>query len=178
MTMGNRLALELPASLSRTGDVTLDLPGADGKSRRSVYLHAGQVHAAAEPTSMVTVLGSCVAVCLCDRQAGIGGMNHFLLPHTTVREQSARFGAFAMPNLIEQVLKQGAHPGRIEAKVFGGANVVEAFKGRSLGNENVALALQALEQAGVPVLERDVGGRSGRKLVFHTDTGAAWVRTL
>jgi chemotaxis protein CheD len=62
--------------------------------------------------------------------------------------------------------------------VFGGACVIEAFKGRNLGTENVELALKALAEAGVPVVERDVGGRNGRKLVFHTDVGAAWVRRL
>jgi len=176
--VANRLALDLPPVLSRTGDVTLDLPGADGKARRSVYLHAGQVHASAEPASVVTVLGSCVAVCLCDREAGVGGMNHFLLPHATVREQSPRFGAFAMPHLLEKVLELGARRGRLEAKVFGGACVIEALRGRNLGTENAELALKALEAAGVPVVERDLGGQSGRKLVFHTDVGAAWVRRL
>ena len=176
--MANRLALEIPASLGRTGDVTLDLPGADGRPRRSVYLHAGQVHAAAEPSSLVTVLGSCVAVCLYDREAGVGGMNHFLLPHPTLREHSPRFGAYAMPHLLEEVLKLGARRERLGAKVFGGACVIEAFKGRNLGAENVALALKALDEARVQVLERDVGGRHGRKLVFHTDVGAAWVRAL
>ena len=176
--MASRLALELPASLGRTGDVTLDLPGSDGRPRRSVYLHAGQVHAAAEPSSLVTVLGSCVAVCLWDREAGVGGMNHFLLPHPTLRERSPRFGAFAMPHLLEQVLGLGARRERLEAKVFGGACVIEAFRGRNLGSENAELALKALEEARIPVVERDVGGRHGRKLVFHTDVGAAWVRRL
>ena len=176
--MSPRVALDLPASLGRTGDVTLDLPGADGKLRRSVYLHAGQVHASAEPTSVVTVLGSCVAVCLCDREAAVGGMNHFLLPHPTLREQSPRFGAFAMSRLLHQVLELGARRERIEAKVFGGACVIEAFKGRDLGAENVQVAVKALEEARVRVAQRDVGGRHGRKLVFHTDVGAAWVRAL
>ncbi|HEU4385038.1 MAG TPA: chemotaxis protein CheD [Anaeromyxobacteraceae bacterium] len=176
--MSNRLALDLPPSPARTGDVTLDLPGSDGRPRRSVYLHAGQVHAAGEPSSVVTVLGSCVAVCLCDREAAVGGMNHFLLPHATLREQSPRFGAVAMPQLLEQVLRLGARRERLEAKVFGGACVIEALKGRNLGSENVELALRVLRGAGIQVLERDVGGHRGRKLVFHTDVGAAWVRTL
>lgn len=176
--MASRVALELPPALARTGDVTLDLPGADGRARPSVYLHAGQVHASAEPSSVVTVLGSCVAVCLWDTRAGVGGVNHFLLPHPTLREQSARFGAVAMPQLLEQVLRLGARRAQLEAKVFGGACLMDAMKGRNLGAENVELALRALQEAGVPVRERDVGGRNGRKLVFHTDVGAAWVRKL
>ncbi len=176
--MGRRLAREMPPSLQRIGDVTLDLPGVDGKARQSVYLHPGQVHASADPSSVVTVLGSCVAVCLFDLQSGVGGMNHFLLPHATIRDQTPRFGGIAMARLLEQVLELGASRGRLRAKIFGGACIIDAFKSRSLGTENVEVAVKALREAGVPVLERDVGGRHGRKVVFHTDTGAAWVRAL
>ncbi len=176
--MSSRLALDMPPSLVRTGDVTLDLPGTDGKARRSVYLHAGQVHASAEPVSVVTVLGSCVAVCLFDRQARVGGMNHFLLPNPTIREQSPRFGSVAMSHLLAEVLKLGARRDRLEAKVFGGACVIDAFKTRDLGTENVNLALRSLQETGIPVLERDVGGKQGRKVVFHADAGSAWVRKL
>lgn len=178
MTVSKRLAIELPASLTRIGDVTLDLPGSDGKPRKSVYLHAGQVYVSAEPSSVVTVLGSCVAVCLHDPGSGVGGVNHFLLPHATVSERSPRFGAFAMPHLLEEVLRQGASLARLGAKVFGGACVIDALRTRNLGSDNVQLAVRALEEFGVPVVERDVGGQSGRKLVFHTDVGAAWVRKL
>lgn len=177
-TMGRRLAVGMPPSLQRIGDVTLDLPGADGRTRRSVYLHAGQMLVSAGPSSVVTVLGSCVAVCLFDLQSGVGGMNHFLLPHATVREQSPRFGGFATARLLEQVLELGANRGRLQAKIFGGSCIIAAFKARNLGTENVEVAVKALQEASVPVVERDVGGQHGRKVVFHTDTGAAWVRAL
>ncbi len=176
--MARRLAVEMPRSLQRIGDVTLDLPGADGKTRRSIYLHAGQVHASTDPSSVVTVLGSCVAVCLFDLQSGVGGMNHFLLPHATIREQSPRFGGFAMARLLEEVLKLGANREHLQAKIFGGACVIDVFKARNLGTENVEVAVKALQEAGVLVAEHDVGGQHGRKVVFHTDTGAAWVRAL
>ena len=175
--MGRRLAVEMPPP-QRIGDVTLDLPGADGRVRQSVYLHAGQVHASTEPSSVVTVLGSCVAVCLFDLRSGVGGMNHFLLPHATIRDRSSRFGGSAMAQLLEQVLKLGANRGGLQAKIFGGACIIDAFKARSLGAENVEVALKALQEASVPVLEHDMGGQHGRKVVFHTDTGAAWVRAL
>ena len=50
--------------------------------------------------------------------------------------------------------------------------------GRRLGDENARLALSLLEEARIPVLERDVGGSRGRKLVFFSDEGTAWVRQL
>lgn len=154
-------------------------PPAPGEPpRASVYLHAGQVFASAAPTSVVTVLGSCVAVCLFDRAARVGGMNHYLLPLETTREGSARFGNVAMRRLLEDVLALGASKARLEARLFGGASVVPTLERRCLGATNAELALRLLRDAEVPILEQDLGGQKGRKLVFHTDDGAAWVRHL
>ena len=151
----------------------------DAGDRLPVYLHAGQLHAASAPTAISTVLGSCVAVCLHDPIAKVGGMNHFLLPLHVERERSPRFGNVAVPQLIEAVIRAGASRGALVAKVFGGASVIGAMtKGRRLGEENAQLALRLLEEARIPVLDQDVGGTRGRKLVFFCDEGTAWVRQL
>jgi chemotaxis protein CheD len=148
-------------------------------ARALVYLHAGQLVAAAVPTAITTVLGSCVAVCLHDAEARVGGMNHFLLPHHVERERSARFGNVAVPQLVDAVLRAGAQRRRLVAKVFGGAAVLAGLGvGRRLGEENAALAVRLLQEAGIPVRDVDVGGNRGRKLVFVTDDGIAWVRAL
>jgi chemotaxis protein CheD len=147
--------------------------------RDVVYLHAGQLVVASRPTAITTILGSCVAVCLFDPVTGAGGMNHYLLPLHVEREKSARFGTVAVPQLIEAVLRAGGRPGALRAKVFGGASVIGAFRHqRNLGEENVKLALQLLADASIPVLDRDVGGERGRKVIFHADDGTAWVRRL
>jgi len=150
----------------------------DGTERRSVYLHAGQLHVSSEPCEVVTILGSCVAVCLFDPDARVGGVNHYLLPVGSAREASTRYGTHAIPQLLERVLAGGARREALRAKVFGGACTLQALPGRNLGQENVDVALRLLEEQRIPVAERDVGGKSGRKLVFHTDVGAAWVRRL
>ena len=150
----------------------------DHGERASVYLHGGQVTVASEPTAITTVLGSCVAVCLYDPVARLGGMNHFLLPHHVERERSARFGTVAVPQLVDALLAAGARRPALKAKVFGGSSVLNAFRHRNLGDENVTLALRLLEEAGVELVEKDVGGSRGRKLIFHTDDGTAWVRAL
>lgn len=170
----------------RSDDLARPLDPADGGPagrppiRASVYLQPGQVHAAAVPTAITTVLGSCVSVCLFDAEAGVGGMNHFLLPHPVNRERSARFGNVAMEELVAAVTRRGAARGRLRAKVFGGAAVLGTRQDgrRTLGDENVRVALGALLDLGVTVLDGDVGGTQGRKLVFHTDDGTAWMRTL
>jgi chemotaxis protein CheD len=151
----------------------------DVGARAQVYLHAGQLVVASEPTAVTTVLGSCVAVCLFDPAARVGGVNHFLLPHHVERERSARFGSVAVPQLVDAVVRAGAARSALVAKVFGGASVIAvARQARRLGDENAALALRLLEEARIPVLDHDVGGTRGRKLVFVTDEGTAWVRAL
>jgi chemotaxis protein CheD len=151
----------------------------DAAGRAQVYLHAGQLAAVATPTAITTILGSCVAVCLHDPAARVGGMNHFLLPHHVERERSPRFGTVAVPQLVEAVVKAGASRGALRAKVFGGASVLGALRAtRNLGEENAELALRLLADAGIPVLDRDVGGTRGRKVVFIADEGTAWVRQL
>ena len=152
----------------------------EGVARRTVHLLPGRVFASAEPISVVTILGSCVAVCLFDPAAKVGGMNHYLLPLSVQRERSPRFGNVALALLLDQVLERGARKGSLRAKVFGGAGVLDGFQqgGRSLGRDNVELALRTLEAEGIPVLDGDVGGRRGRRLVFHVDDGSAWVKPL
>lgn len=147
---------------------------------RRVYLYAGQVFSSAAPALVTTVLGSCVAVCLTDRAAGVGGVNHFSLPHPAGAASSARFGSVAVPRLIEEVLAAGAQRGRLEAKVFGGACLLpeSAARGDHLGAQNVRLAFRLLWNEGIAVLAEDVEGRQGRRVLYHTSSGVAWVRRL
>jgi chemotaxis protein CheD len=149
--------------------------------RKKIYLHPGQFYVTGESCLVTTILGSCVAVCLCDRHARIGGINHFLLPLSDNNEQNShRFGDVAVTELIAKVIMLGANPKRLQAKLFGGANVIEAFRDREnhLGTQNVRVARALLEAAGVPVINEDVGGHRGRKLIFQTDDGAAWIKDL
>jgi chemotaxis protein CheD len=106
-------------------------------------------------------------------------MNHFLLPLAVEREQSPRFGTVAVPMLVEAVVRAGASRRALVAKVFGGASVIAAIShGRRLGEDNARLALRLLDEARIPVLDQDLGGSRGRKLVFFADEGTAWIRQL
>lgn len=148
---------------------------------RSVYLHPGQLVVSTSPCAISTILGSCVAVCVWDEQAGVGGMNHYLLPHFAGRgASSARFGNVATELLLSRLEDNGARRQGMRAKIFGGANVLEALRGisGSLGRSNVELARKLLQEAGIPIVAADVEGPRGRKLVFRTDDGSALVRLL
>lgn len=149
--------------------------------QRSVYLHPGQLLVALVPTTIVTILGSCVAVSLFDPQLGIGGLNHFLLPQwADTSVSNTRFGAPAMRRLMEEMRLKGADPRRLEAKIFGGGCVLDAMRdsGSQLGEQNVLLARSFLDDWGVPVVASDTGGFRGRKLRFDTGSGEVWIRQV
>jgi chemotaxis protein CheD len=149
--------------------------------RSKFYLHPGQLFVSPESYAVTTILGSCVSVCLWDPCSKIGGINHFLLPVDAGDDQaSLRFGNLAVRELIEEVLAICGTQTRLQAKLFGGACVLEAFRSRQnhLGTKNVQIAREVLEMADIPIIGEDVGGDRGRKLIFHTDDGSAWVKQL
>jgi chemotaxis protein CheD len=132
---------------------------------------------------LVTILGSCISVCLRDPVAKVGGMNHILLPgDSNVKLSkgdlgySTRFGAYAMEELINGMLKLGASKARMEAKIFGGGNVIN--NATLIGDKNVIFATQFLEQEKIPIKSKDVGGIDARRLHFFPDTGKAFIRKL
>jgi chemotaxis protein CheD len=170
------------AGLTPAADPSARGRGPATSGYRSVYLHPGQVFASGEPALVTTVLGSCVSVCLWDPGSRVGGINHYLLPHVATPEgSSARFGNVAVPELLDVLLRLGARRRSLVAKVFGGACLTPTSGcpgAPRLGEQNVTRAMALLDEERIPVVGADTGGGCGRKLVFHTDDGSAWVRRL
>ena len=129
---------------------------------------------------IVTTLGSCIAACLWDRDARVGGMNHFMLPEGT--GDSGRYGSFAMELLINQMMKRGASRWSLEAKVFGGGQIIQATHGATstlnVGERNTTFVLDYLKTERIPVVSRDVLGPHPRKVCFLPASGKAMVKRL
>jgi two-component system, chemotaxis family, protein-glutamate methylesterase/glutaminase len=140
--------------------------------KNKIFLMPGKLVVAESETLISTLLGSCVAVCLHDPLTKIGGMNHYLLPEVLGSEPpSPRYGVFAIPELIREMDKKGADIYQLQAKVFGGGNVLVDNKlGQSIGLRNIAMAEKTLKDAGIWVVRKDVGGERGRKITFDTTT--------
>ena len=156
-------------------------PPSETSERATAYLHPGQLFVSAESYAVTTILGSCVAVCVWDPATRIGGINHFLLPTFSGEGiASPRFGNFAIKELLDQLAQMGCQKPNLLAKMFGGACVLEAFRERQhhLGMKNIEVARDLLESESIPLVGHDVGGHRGRKLIFHTNDGAAWVKHL
>ena len=123
-----------------------------------------------------TVLGSCVAMCLRDPVAGVGGMNHFLLPEGAGAGTDAgrRYGAYAMELLINDVLKAGGRRDRLEAKLFGGGRMFDSLK--DVGASNADFAERFLADEGIPVVGASLRGAGGRRVHYWPVTGRALQR--
>ena len=123
-----------------------------------------------EDEVLTTVLGSCIAVCMCDPVRRIGGMNHFLLPKRDGSEgANVRYGAYAMELLINGLLRKGADRSQLQAKMFGGASMMGNL--RDIGASNAAFARGFLKDEGIPCTAESVGGNSARRIRFWPTTG-------
>lgn len=138
-----------------------------------VQLTLGDTYVTSNPDEVLTtILGSCIAACIRDPVSGVGGMNHFLLPDGNSGDREARcYGVNAMELLINDILKHGGDRRRLEAKIFGGANVVSALT--DVGSRNYAFARQFLNDEGIPIVGGDVGGELARRIQFMPATGRA-----
>lgn len=127
---------------------------------------------------ITTTLGSCVAACLFDPVAGIGGMNHFLLPDSgdDRLSASARYGSAAMEQLINRLLTATGRRDRLRAKVFGGARVNSLHS--SIGERNVEFVMGYLAHEGIPTMSWDVGGAAARAVRFYPTTGRSQRRLI
>lgn len=125
---------------------------------------------------IMTTLGSCIAVCMWDRNARVGGMNHFMLPEGS--GESGRYGSFAMELLINELLKRGASRMTLEAKVFGGGQVVSGMNTLNVGERNTQFVLDYLKTERIPVVSQDVLDIYARKVCFLPHSGKAMVKRL
>ncbi|HMW21870.1 MAG TPA: chemoreceptor glutamine deamidase CheD [Burkholderiaceae bacterium] len=132
-----------------------------------------------EDVLIMTTLGSCIAACIWDRVAHVGGMNHFMLPDVgSGMADGGRYGSFAMELLINELLKRGANRMTLEAKVFGGAAVISGMSSLNVGERNTRFVLDYLATERIPVVSKDVMEVYPRKVCFLPHSGKAMVKRL
>lgn len=162
------------------GDNTAHVYDPNMIKHKQHFLYPGTVFARMEPHHITTVLGSCIAVCLWDQKRRIGGMNHFLLPEQIGDDVlTPRYGDIAISHLLQRMLNLGSKREDLVAKMFGGAAVLQIVTPNlSVGSRNIQMAYDILKQEKIRVISKDVGGSSGRKIMFNTYTGTVRVKTL
>ena len=149
----------------------------------AVKLLPGEYFVTSQDMVLTTVLGSCVSACVRDSTAGVGGMNHFMLPEDSdpsSRSAAAamRYGAYAMEMLLNELFKAGARRERLEAKVFGGGAVLANMTMLNIGERNADFVLQYLQTEQVRISAQDLRGKLPRRINYFPVTGRVTMRKL
>jgi chemotaxis protein CheD len=142
----------------------------------AVKILPGEYFVHEEDMLIMTTLGSCIAACLYDRNAKVGGMNHFMLPDGA--GDSGRYGSYAMELLINEMMKRGASRMTMEAKVFGGGQVVSGMTTMNVGERNTNFVMDYLKTERIPIVSKDVLDVYPRKVCFLPGSGKAMVKRL
>ena len=140
-----------------------------------VKIYPGGYYVTGHPGDvLITVLGSCVSACVRDPAAGIGGMNHFMLPDSDTGDwgglsAATRYGNFAMETVINEIMSRGGHRDRLEIKLFGGGNVLASSS--RIGSKNVEFIRSYISDEQLNVAAEDLGGSLGRSIHYFPETG-------
>ncbi len=146
----------------------------------AVKLLPSEYYVASSPMVLSTVLGSCVSACIRDSAAGVGGMNHYMLPGDGSHDTSGprlRYGEHAMSTLVEEICRLGGRRDRLEAKVFGGGMVIAGMASR-IGFANAEFVMAWLDRENIRVLAQDLNGSHARRVHYLPGTGQVRVRRL
>lgn len=144
----------------------------------AVKVLPGEYFVSNENLVIMTVLGSCISACLWDSRMRVGGMNHFMLPDGDSLDVSGRYGSYAMELLINEMFKLGARRETMQAKIFGGAQVMHNFTTMNVGERNTDFVINYLRAERIPVVSEDVLDIYPRKVCYFPATGKAMVKRL
>ena len=151
------------------------------------FLKPGEMLISEGPMVVSTLLGSCVAVTMFSPRWRLGAICHALLPNRPkelsdrqLRCEAGKYVEYAVLRMLEGLMARGVAKSEIQAKLFGGSDMFDTREGgnQSVGQQNIEMALRMLEGESVRLVKQDLGGRRGRKIIFHTHTGEVFLKRL
>lgn len=159
------------------------------KDTRRIIIDPGEYYASRQPEVISTLLGSCVAACLYDPVNRVFGMNHFLLAYRhhsqlqpIIESEESRYGIYAMEILINQMMKLGANRLNLQAKCFGGGNVLrlreDAANKATVGDVNVLFIKEFLKKENIPIIGACLGGTIGRNVHFVGSDFSVFIKKI
>ncbi len=154
-----------------------------------IYLRQGEMYFSGRPALIKTILGSCIAVVMVHQPSGVGAVCHGLLPtcrsgasHGHGCPEKYKYVDCSITHMTRKFDRLGMKRDQIEAKVFGGADVLQLRDGRcadiTVGKRNIEAALDSLSRERLSLISYDVGGDRGRKLFIYTHTGEVFLKRL
>ncbi len=146
----------------------------------------GEYYVTTEDESVTTVLGSCIAACIRDKESGVGGMNHFMLPETnkhklavgaeSVVGNATRYGNYAMEHLINMILANGGKRKNLEVKLFGGGKIIPTLG--DVGQRNIDFVLEYIDTEALKLVSNDLGDIYPRKVIYFPKTGKVRMKKI
>ncbi len=151
------------------------------KAKKQIMIPVGEFYVSADSREeLFTVVGSCVAVILYDNKNHIGGLVHIVLPGRRASRRaddgSTYYADAGVPFLINAMVAAGAHKKNLMASVIGGSSQHTNYKENTIGRRNADVAIAMLQKEGVDILNENVGGSSGYKVVLDVATGTVDVK--
>jgi chemotaxis protein CheD len=157
-----------------------------GHSSVAAKLLPGEYYVTNSDELITTVLGSCVSACIRDKETGVGGMNHFMLPETTQHKlntgvesvvgNATRYGNYAMEHLINTILENGGKRKNLQVKIFGGGKIISTMG--DVGRKNVEFVLEYIDTEALKLMTQDLGDIYPRKVIFFPKTGKVLMKKL
>lgn len=148
-------------------------------SKNVVTIHPGEYYVTAKDEIIATLLGSCVAVCLMDLENKIAGMNHYMLEGKVtngIDSYNSKHSLHSTYKLIDHMLRSGAEQNKIQAKIFGGGNVLKTGNTiHNISGDNIKAAKVILELEDIPILFEDTGGKFTRKIFMDAHSGKVFL---
>lgn len=144
------------------------------------FLYPSTLYISKKPVLVTTILGSCVSVCMWDKELKAGGINHFMLPIWSGNGlASPKYGDIAIDKLFTKMLSLGCKKANLISKVFGGGEVLGKQAGKfAIPERNIEIAENTLKRLKIPVISRNTGGFHGRKIFFETHTGIVRMKII
>jgi chemotaxis protein CheD len=132
-----------------------------------------------------TGLGSCVGVTLYDPTAKVAGMAHIMLPSSNIAREAklnlAKYADTAIPELIRRMCGMNVTLSNMKAKLAGGAQMFAFAQNTDtlrIGPRNVESCREVLRNLKIPIVAEDTGGRHGRTIEIHCQTGILYIRSV
>jgi chemotaxis protein CheD len=138
----------------------------------------------ATDTIVTHALGSCIAVCIWDPVAAVGGLLHFLLPESAINPERAKiqpatFADTGMPLLFQAAYALGLDKQRCRVRLVGGAEIAKlgGISSLNVGKRNLLAARNILWRNGL-LIEREItGGTTARTVALRINDGGIDVTT-
>ncbi len=154
----------------------------------NVYLKPGEVHFAVKPTTVTTVLGSCLSVTMFHQPTAAGAICHAVFPTSAnlrperlARVSPYEFVDTAILWMLDQFSRRGLKKTELEIKMFGAAALFARPDNPgaiAVGENNIKAAVSIFNQQELYLKAWNVGGHAGRKIIFQTNTGEVFQKFL